>query len=61
MLDVLHLPGIEPVNIEVTEKILVVKAVAAASVLPHCQNCGKPMHRHGKREHFLGFHHCYRG
>lgn len=51
MRDVLQLPGIKPVNIEVRGRIVAIHAtVEALGVRPICPTCSKAMVRHGKRE-----------
>lgn len=51
MRDVLQLPGIKPVNIEVRGRIVAIQAtVEAVCVRPNCPTCSKTMVRHGKRK-----------
>lgn len=52
MRDILQLPGIKPLNVDVHEGRIFVHAVPVAkSARPACPNCGKLMVRHGAREH----------
>ena len=49
MLDLLNLPGIKPVDIRTHSKGLIIIAETTGDRTPDCPDCGKPMHKHGKR------------
>ncbi len=49
MIDLLGLPGVEPVDLIPGNKRLTVVAQISDNIAPSCDVCGKPMHRHGRR------------
>ena len=48
MFDLLNLPGVKPVDFR-PGKILTVVVESLEETLPHCPECAKPLHRHGRR------------
>ncbi|HNB24271.1 MAG TPA: ISL3 family transposase [Candidatus Melainabacteria bacterium] len=49
MIDLLNLPGVTPVNIQKGERFIAIFAEVAECNPPICDDCCKPMYRHGKR------------
>ena len=49
VLDLLNLPGIEPVDLRSENGSIVIVAQYSLEGLPICPSCGQPMYRHGKR------------
>ena len=50
MLDLLNLPGIQPVDLRSEEGVIVIVAEVVQAGQPACPSCGKPLYRHGHRE-----------
>jgi transposase len=49
VLDLLNLPGVMPVDIQPGKRGLVITAEVIDETIPHCPDCNKLLHRHGKR------------
>ncbi len=49
MLDLLNLPGVDPVDIRSGNKSIIVVANVVEGDLPQCPDCSKPLYRHGRR------------
>lgn len=49
MFDLLNLPGIKPVDLHYGNRVITVVAEALEGPIPSCPECGKPLHRHGRR------------
>ncbi|MDH6186742.1 ISL3 family transposase [Polaromonas sp. CG_23.6] len=49
MFDLLNLPGINPVDLHFGNRVITIVAEALEGPVPPCQECGKPLHRHGRR------------
>lgn len=49
MFDLLNLPGIKPVDLHYGNRVMTVVAEALEGPIPPCQECSKPLHRHGRR------------
>jgi transposase len=47
--DLLNLPGVKPVDLHYGNRVITVIAEVLEGPLPSCQECGKPLHRHGRR------------
>jgi transposase len=47
--DLLNLPGINPVDLHFGNRVITIVAEALEGPIPPCQECGKPLHRHGRR------------
>lgn len=50
MIDLLNLPGIEPIDMLKDSKALIIVAKAKEVEVPNCPDCGVPMHKHGTRK-----------
>ncbi|SMF97873.1 Transposase [Methylomagnum ishizawai] len=53
MLDLLNLPGIEPVDIRASDRGILVIAEALEGTLPVCPMCAIPLQRHGRRSNLF--------
>ena len=49
MFDLLNLPGVKPVDLHYGNRMITVVAEVLESPIPPCQECGGPLHRHGRR------------
>lgn len=49
MFDLLNLPGVRPVDLHYGNRVITVVAEVLEGQIPACQECGKPLHRHGRR------------
>ena len=49
MFDLLNLPGVKPVDLHYGNRMITVVAEILEGPIPSCQECGSPMHRHGRR------------
>jgi transposase len=47
--DLLNLPGVKPVDLHYGNRMITVVAEVLEGPTPSCQECGGPMHRHGRR------------
>lgn len=49
MINLLNLPGVDPVDIRSANKSITIAANVDDGGLPQCPSCNKPMYRHGRR------------
>lgn len=49
MFDLLNLPGVKPVDLHYGNRVITVIAEVIEGPIPSCQECGGPLHRHGRR------------
>lgn len=49
MFDLLNLPGVKPVDLHYGNRVITVVAEVLEGPVPSCQDCGGPLHRHGRR------------
>lgn len=49
MFDLLNLPGVKPVDLHYGNRVITVVAEVLEGPIPSCQECGGPLHRHGRR------------
>ncbi len=49
MFDLLNLPGVKPVDLHYGNRVITVVAEVLEGPIPSCQDCGGPLHRHGRR------------
>lgn len=49
MFDLLNLPGVKPVDLHYGNRMITVVAEVLEGPVPSCQDCGGPLHRHGRR------------
>lgn len=49
MFDLLNLPGVRPVDLHYGNRVITVVAEVVEEPIPPCQECGGPLHRHGRR------------
>ncbi|WP_017429932.1 ISL3 family transposase [Vreelandella jeotgali] len=50
MLDLLNLPGVQPVDLQYDEGVIIIDAQVDAAQPPACPSCGNTLYRHGHRQ-----------
>lgn len=49
MFDLLNLPGVKPVDLRTSNRVITIIANVVDGDLPQCPDCARPMYRHGRR------------